>query len=352
MKDFSRGTFTHWCEKLVEATQAKCTKTMNDIIPCIRLQQETKIQRDMTKQPNPSPIKDANGNITGWTVTNPNVQDEWDRETRKYDRRMEAYDINKHIVCGIVKTSIAPHFIKRLEKQNDFDKNQDNLVWHLKKIKSFCSYDSDEQEFVSVVIEAQLDFLHFRQGNQTLLEFKKMFKQKLSALNDNKMALGAVEALTLKITSGSAAKNNETAIKQFAARVAIQNAGQHYEDLRTDLHDGFACNEDKYPATVKDAFEMLKKYKSTKNSNNNNRSNINHNVNMRNSSNTTESNSHSSSNNTKRKNNQSTRTNNNNNRNSNNNNHQLSFAQVVGNESTENNADNNEVSVTASRSKE
>ena len=59
-------------------------------------------------------------------------------------------------------------------------------------IKSFCSYNAEEQDLVLVVIEAQLNFLHFFKAAQGYWITRSYSNR--SALKDNKMVLGAVEA--------------------------------------------------------------------------------------------------------------------------------------------------------------
>uniref|UniRef100_A0A7S2LD77 Uncharacterized protein n=1 Tax=Leptocylindrus danicus TaxID=163516 RepID=A0A7S2LD77_9STRA len=131
-------------------------------------------------------------------MVNLNEQSEWERLTKTHDSCEKAYSSNKLVVCSIVKASIESYFTERLEKHAEFVDKQDDLVWLLKMIKLFCSFNTEEKYLTLTVIDAQFDFLHFRQSSLTLLRYKRLFQQKLSALRDNKMALGAVEALMSK----------------------------------------------------------------------------------------------------------------------------------------------------------
>jgi len=70
----------------------------------------------------------------------------------------------------------------------------------------------------------QEEFLNFQQNNNTILKYKQLFLHRFNALKNNKMSLGAVEAMTDKYTSGTAAVKKEKALEQYAAMVAIRNA--------------------------------------------------------------------------------------------------------------------------------
>ena len=150
MKNHSRGTYQNWCAKIVTAVQSKCKSHTKDVISCINHQTETTIDLDMSLQPTTSPIIDADRNITAWTAINPIEQDEFNRETRKYDARVLAYESNKQIACSIVMDSIKPYYIEKLEKHSDLDAKKYELVWLLRTIKSFCSYDTEEQNLTLV----------------------------------------------------------------------------------------------------------------------------------------------------------------------------------------------------------
>ena len=213
MKNHSRGTYLVWRDKIVNAVQRDAKADhQTDTIECIENATETIIQLDMSLQPTVNAIKDAQGTITGWTPINPLEKLAWERETGKYDKRALAYETNKQVACGIIMDSIEPYYVEKLEQQVDYESNKRNLVWLLQKIKSFCSYDTDEQDTTLTVIDSQMDFLHFKQGSQSLTNYKRIFKQKFDALKDNKMSLGAVEAITSKMTSGTAPKKAEAAV--------------------------------------------------------------------------------------------------------------------------------------------
>jgi len=339
MKDFSRGTFGQWCDKLVVAAQDKCTTFIKDVLVCIRDQQEANIVFDTSLEPTITPILDANGATVDWSKPHPIQMKNWEIEQQNYQRRKEAYDSNKLIICSIIRDSIDPYYQDKLEKHSKYENKRDNPVWLLQTIKSFCSFDTEEEDIALVVINAQLDFLHFRQQRLDLLKYKKLFQQKFSSLKDNKMALGAVEALTTKYSSGSADKKSKQAIEQYAAMVAIRNAGPQYDTLRTELHNNFAKNmSNVYPTTVEDAFELLKKYKTVNHNTNNSRNNNNRTSDTRNSNTSAESNNNDRRNRANNENNRGST----NDHNSSNDNHQLSFAQAVASDPPDNSTDTNE----------
>lgn len=203
------------------AAQDKCTTFINNILVCIRNQQEANIVFDNTLEPTITPILDANGNTVNWSKPHPIKMKRWEIAQDEYQSRKRAYASNKLIICSIIRDSIDPYYQDKLEKHSNYEKQRDNPVWLLQTIKSFCSFDTEEEDIALVVINAQMDFLHCRQQRLDLLRYKKLFQQKFSSLKDNKMALGAVEALTAKYSSGSADKKNKQAIEQCAAMVAI-----------------------------------------------------------------------------------------------------------------------------------
>ena len=47
---------------------------------------------------------------------------------------------------------------EKLERHSEYDDKQDDLVWLLKMIKAFCSFDIEEQELTLTVVDAQFDF--------------------------------------------------------------------------------------------------------------------------------------------------------------------------------------------------
>jgi len=298
MKDFSKGTYDQWCNKLVEAAQDKCTTFINDALVCIRKQQEATIAFDNSLEPKITLILDAAGNTIKWSEPHPLEMKRWEIAEQKHQRRKEAYTSNKLIICSIIKASIEPYYEEKLEKHSEYENKRDNL---------HC-----------------LD----------LLKYKKLFQQKFSSLKDNKMALGVVEALTTKYSSGSADKKKKQAIKQYAAMIAICNAGPQYDTLRTELQNNFAKSmPNVYPTTVEDAFELLQKYKPVNHNPNNSRNNNNCTTDTRNSSNTADSSSndrHICANNEGNR-------GSNNDCNSINDNHQLLFAQAAANNGTDNN---------------
>jgi len=275
MRDFSRGTYKKWTDKLVNAAQDKCTEYIPDIAQCIRKQKETTITLDTSKRPDPTPIYDEHGAIKDYIKVDPIAMKDWERETTNYDKRKAAYDSNKMSICSIVKDSIDPYFTDKLNRHSDYEDNQDSLVWLLTTIKAFCSYNNEEQDATLGIVNAHVDFLTFRQHDKDIIEFKQLFLQKFGALKDHKMALGAIEAITEKYSSGTAAAKKEKALEQYAATVVIRNAGSKYDSLRSDLHNRFAQGAtDAYPDTVLKAFDLLQKYKPPSNGgrNNNNRS--------------------------------------------------------------------------------
>jgi len=194
----------------------------------------------MTEPTRPKrPMKDASGNV------DEQEKEDYEEERRLYYKAKDNFEGEKTAVWGLIAGQCSDVMMDKLKSRQQYGVAKDNydFVTLLKMIR-LVSISGKLHTNVDFHFQASFSkFINCRQGRNSNTDYLREFKARFAVLTE------------LDSTTGTVFHE-----RRKAALFVANADGHRYGELRRDLANSMAMNNDLYPKTVTEAYALLEQY--------------------------------------------------------------------------------------------
>jgi hypothetical protein len=195
----------------------------------------------------------------------------WKFECENYNSRIVTLDANQRKLFTVIMLQCSQSVKMKLEGTVGYEtaKTDYDCTWLLTTLKNVChKFEHTENRFVALV-NAKAAIFNCRQGaSQSTTDYYESFKELLSVLEAYDGQLHDPPAAapdSANIKNLATIKEQDTYMREhYSAILFLRNSDNtRFDELKSELSNGFSKGRDEYPATLIDAHQLLLAHKGT-----------------------------------------------------------------------------------------